>query len=309
MHELVQSEHVGLVLAGGGAKGAFQAGVWKAMWELGIAQRVKVISGTSVGAINGAALAVLGEPDMVRDIWLKHIEEVVSLNFSLLDLGKLASAVLNAVGGQPFPFLGIFNRDGLVKLLRRVVSKRIDETGVDVYATALACRGNIGRTFDSSAYALMRFRLNDDSSSERALLKILASASIPWGFDPVEIDGVRYVDGAFEANGGDNVPIAPILDNHPEIKTIYVIHCNSRQISPDSDVAGKAKGRRVVEIHPRQTLPGILDDFNLTDSAAFKSWSGVLSFQAKFARHYFEVGYADGRAALYNPILDAKLEW
>ena len=48
------AEPLGLVLAGGGGKGAYQVGVWKALSEYGLAQRVTVISGTSVGALNGA---------------------------------------------------------------------------------------------------------------------------------------------------------------------------------------------------------------------------------------------------------------
>lgn len=303
------SEAVGLVLAGGGAKGAFQAGVWKAMCELGIADRIRVISGTSVGAINGAAFAVLRDPCRVRDLWIRHVEEVVSPNFNLVDPRSLVPAVVNAVSGQPFPFLGLLSRDGLVRILREVISRPLSDMGVDIYATSLACLGGVIQTFDPSAYKLMRFHLNDERSAQKVRQEILASAAIPWGFDPVEIDGVRYVDGAYETAGGDNVPIAPILENHSEIKTIYVIHCNSRRVSPDTDVAWKAKGCKVIEVRPRQTLPGILDDFNLMDSSAFRSWSGVLSFRSEYARRYFNAGYADGIATLRTSISDAKLNW
>ena len=41
------SGNIGLVLSGGGANGAYQAGVWKVVVETGIAKRVKAISGTS----------------------------------------------------------------------------------------------------------------------------------------------------------------------------------------------------------------------------------------------------------------------
>lgn len=50
-----------LVLSGGGAKGAYQVGVWKAMTELGIAKDICVISGTSVGGINAALFASVGD--------------------------------------------------------------------------------------------------------------------------------------------------------------------------------------------------------------------------------------------------------
>lgn len=46
------NEEYGLVLAGGGTKGAFQVGVWKALNELNI--KITAIAGVSIGAINGA---------------------------------------------------------------------------------------------------------------------------------------------------------------------------------------------------------------------------------------------------------------
>ena len=44
-------EHWGLVFAGGGGKGAYQIGVWRALRRLGLDKRISVVSGTSVGAI------------------------------------------------------------------------------------------------------------------------------------------------------------------------------------------------------------------------------------------------------------------
>ncbi|MBZ4223931.1 patatin-like phospholipase family protein [Bacillus wiedmannii] len=43
---------VGLVLAGGGCKGAYHIGVWKAFNEYGISDNICAVSGTSVGALN-----------------------------------------------------------------------------------------------------------------------------------------------------------------------------------------------------------------------------------------------------------------
>lgn len=48
---------IGLVFAGGGGKGAYQIGVWKALEEMGIAERVEAVSGTWVGALNAALFA------------------------------------------------------------------------------------------------------------------------------------------------------------------------------------------------------------------------------------------------------------
>jgi len=56
----------GLVLAGGGAKGAYQIGAWQALREQGI--KFDVISGTSIGALN-AALVASGDLDKARTFW------------------------------------------------------------------------------------------------------------------------------------------------------------------------------------------------------------------------------------------------
>ena len=48
------TKEYGLVLEGGGAKGAYQIGAWKALKEAGV--KIKGVSGTSVGALNGALI-------------------------------------------------------------------------------------------------------------------------------------------------------------------------------------------------------------------------------------------------------------
>ena len=52
---MLEEMKVGLVLSGGGAKGAYQVGVLKALLELGA--RVDMVAGASIGALNGAVLA------------------------------------------------------------------------------------------------------------------------------------------------------------------------------------------------------------------------------------------------------------
>ena len=50
------TKEYGLVLEGGGAKGAYQIGAWKALREAGV--KLKGIAGTSVGALNGALICM-----------------------------------------------------------------------------------------------------------------------------------------------------------------------------------------------------------------------------------------------------------
>ena len=55
-----------LALEGGGAKGAWQIGAWRALREAGI--RVTAVAGSSVGALNGA-LITMGDLEKAEEIW------------------------------------------------------------------------------------------------------------------------------------------------------------------------------------------------------------------------------------------------
>jgi predicted acylesterase/phospholipase RssA len=71
----------GIVLAGGGGRGAYQIGCWKKLKELGL-DRFSVISGTSVGALNAALIAAGDVPQAVR-LW-EELEESKVVRTSLL---------------------------------------------------------------------------------------------------------------------------------------------------------------------------------------------------------------------------------
>lgn len=66
------SRPVGLVLSGGGARGAFQVGVWEVLrtHPRGLGGDPEVVSGTSAGAINGALLAAGLPPRAMLEFWL-----------------------------------------------------------------------------------------------------------------------------------------------------------------------------------------------------------------------------------------------
>ena len=62
------SKEYGLVFDGGGARGAYQIGAWKALVEAGV--KINAVAGTSVGALNGA-LVCMGDVEKAEDIWSK----------------------------------------------------------------------------------------------------------------------------------------------------------------------------------------------------------------------------------------------
>lgn len=67
---------VGLVLAGGGSRGAYQIGVWKALSELNIDKYIEVVSGTSIGALN-AMLFLQGNFNLAEEIWCSLTKEEI----------------------------------------------------------------------------------------------------------------------------------------------------------------------------------------------------------------------------------------
>lgn len=59
---------IGLVLCGGGGRGAYQIGVWQALNELGLDRYINGVSGTSAGALN-AALFACGNISLAENVW------------------------------------------------------------------------------------------------------------------------------------------------------------------------------------------------------------------------------------------------
>ena len=326
-----KNDSSGLVLAGGGAKGAFQAGVWKAMCELGLADRVKVISGTSAGAINAAAFAAIREPEKICSFWRNRVGDVVTPNFRALSSDAFFRAAKNVISGKAFPFHGLLDRQAIEDIIRRLLPTDWPHDAPTVIATTLECRGSILDELNRSAYRLHRFLINEEPDHLRRVSKILASAAIPWGFDPVEIDGHRYVDGGWDENGGENVPVTPILAGDNAFTTLIVVHCNSREIDLENLRISPRKNLQVVEIRPSVTLRGIFDGFSdfipdmdlfrnvplvgsLVDNVdairrKLRSWSGVFAFTGDCARSFIRQGYADGMVALRALRPKVKLKW
>jgi len=91
---------VGLVLAGGGAKGAYQIGVWKALQEKGI--EVDVVSGSSIGALN-ATLIVSGDWAKANELWLK----LSTLQLVRLSPFFLLSFILNFIHALGNTFISV----------------------------------------------------------------------------------------------------------------------------------------------------------------------------------------------------------
>lgn len=175
-----------LVLSGGGAGGAFQVGVLKQIWDIE-KHNIAEIYGTSVGALNGAALKYIGFTQL-EQIWLniKGRSDVLTLN--------------------PLAFVGFargkYKTKPLEKLIAGVIDREPLRPGLTVFASVVDLTS--GEVFYAPS-TLLNFKKF-----------VLASASVPFHMEPVG----NLVDGGVR----DHTPVEEAIRNGA--KRVIII-CNN----------------------------------------------------------------------------------
>jgi NTE family protein len=221
----VHDTSIGLVLSGGGARGAYEVGVlhYIARELPALLERVRVITGTSVGAVNAAFLASRGlTPAAVADLahlWRGlRVDELVSLSHVSAVRLALAAPLRLLSSSVTSPALGLLRADRLWTLIgrgvewtaihRHVRGGRFDAVGL--VATDISTGD--GHLFVDAGEGLgLRpgARLADLIVVPTALelRHVLASSAMPLLFRPVKVDGRWYMDGGVR----NNTPLAPAL--------------------------------------------------------------------------------------------------
>ncbi|MCB1662222.1 MAG: patatin-like phospholipase family protein [Pseudomonadales bacterium] len=225
----------GLVLSGGGARGAYQVGVLKAMAELlpkHTHNPFSIISGTSSGAINAVALAASANNfqlavKKVERIWRNlHVDQVYESG--VIDLlkscGRLVGSMFNQGIGTSRP-LALLNTDPLRELLSHTIQfkniqKRIDEGYLEaVSVTASGYTSGESVSFFQGNQRIKKWR-KTRSVGVPALLDIdhlLASSAIPTILPAQKISREYFGDGALRQLS----PISPVI--HMGADRIFVI--------------------------------------------------------------------------------------
>ncbi len=230
-----------LILSGGGARGAYEAGVVGALAEH---MRFDVVCGTSIGAVNGFAVAQ-GLAPKLGDIWREAAESnVVAYRHEVAALMNLWREIHSAVaGGKPFQrfrdalaafeglpglrelphlhnLLGFLDSAQMRAVVARHARTRDLESALLVAATNLtSVQGTVFAWFPKEyadrarADAVLARGDVEPITDENYVDAICASAAIPGAFEPVSIDckdGRRhaFVDGAFT----NNTPLEPAID-------------------------------------------------------------------------------------------------
>ncbi|TSD84266.1 patatin-like phospholipase family protein [Mycobacterium sp. KBS0706] len=225
---------VALVLQGGGALGAYQAGVYEGLHEAGI--EPTWLAGISIGALNTAIIA--GSPeaqrvDRLREFWeticaapvewpaSEGLAEALPFAFDMRSVHNAAAAMRALFQGQPGffkprfppPYLSPFAGDGATSfydtsplrdtLLRLVDFDRLNSGDIRVSVGAVNVRSGNFTYFDTA---------------ERKLgpEHFMASGALPPGFPAIEIDGEFYWDGGVVSN----TPLSYVLSTEPRRDTL-----------------------------------------------------------------------------------------
>lgn len=186
----------GLVLEGGGTKGAYQIGAYEALRDLGI--KITGIAGTSIGALNGAFIAQ-GDFEAMKDIWVNYdyksfmnIDEDTYERYKNIEMrAKNLHDVVDLMNKAR-------KKQGIdITPLRKLLEEKIDEdkirkSNIDFGITTAYWDGKI---FPQLLYV-------EDIPRGRLVDYLIASASLPI-FDLDKLDDKLYLDGMFS----DNIPI------------------------------------------------------------------------------------------------------
>ncbi len=218
-----------LVFQGGGALGAYQAGVYQALQEAGI--EPDWVIGTSIGAINAALIAGNAPENRLarlRAFWMqvRHTPVTQLLGShpfwgrELTNAATMLAGVNGFFSPNPFAWLGqlapqlpgissFYSIDALAGTLERLIEPdRLN---------ANAPRLTVGTAHVQSGE--MRYF---DSREERLDLRhVMASGALPPAFPAVRIDGELYWDGGILSN----TPVEAVFDDNPRRNgLVFAVH-------------------------------------------------------------------------------------
>jgi NTE family protein len=221
-----------LVLQGGGALGAYQAGVYQALQEIGV--EPDWVIGTSIGAINASLIA--GNPpeqrlERLREFWqqVRHGPIARALDCTPL-VGPWATNALTISGGvsgffepNPWAFTGLagmqvrFGAEAAgyysTRPLERLLEKLTDKE--------LLNAGRPRLTVGAANLQTAEMRYFDSRDTPLTVKHIMASGALPPAFPAIRIDGDLFWDGGILSN----TPVEAVFDDYPRRSgLVFAVH-------------------------------------------------------------------------------------
>lgn len=263
--KLDMSKTYGLALEGGGAKGAYQVGAWIALREAGL--KLSAVSGTSVGALNGAMI-VMDAPEEAVQLWAnirfsqvmdvddEEMKRLMSGNLTLPELKSAMHSVADIVRNRGFDVTPLRNWMAEV-----VDEEKIRNSDIDFFIVTYSLTDR--QELELKASELEPGELYD---------MLLASAYLP-AFRLEKLGGKYYADGGVQ----DVVPIHALVENG--CKDIIALR-----------IFGFG-----IEKHFK--LP---DNVNVTTIGPTVDLGNILNFDAEQSRQNLRLGYLDAHRVLYG---------
>ena len=246
----------GLALEGGGAKGAFHMGAYKALNELGL--NIGAVAGTSIGALNGAIIAQ-GDFETGYE-WWEQMDTAMLFDIEKTNIekhiGKQISKNMLAVWTKLAKDI-IGNRGLDTKKIRDILDKVIDEEKIRRFGMQLGIV-----TISVTDWKPVEMFI-DDIPRGKLIDYLMASANLPV-FKLEPLDGKYYLDGGFY----DNCPVNMLGRNG--IKDIIAIR-----------TFGIGRIRKVD------------DDINVTNIFPSKDLGKILIFDNDTIKENLKMGYFD----------------
>ena len=191
----MESESYCLVLSGGGTKGVYHIGVWRALKELGIP--ISGFVGASIGAIIAAFLAQGLDEELEEFGRSITMDNVLNLPPEMIKEGAI-SIDREAISSVRSLLVQFINKKGLdTSPFRRTISEHIKENEIRAHGKDLGIM-----TVNLSSLE-PRHVFIDEMEDGTLVDYLMASSAFP-GFEQPQIEGKRYIDGGIY----DNIPYA-----------------------------------------------------------------------------------------------------
>lgn len=302
---------LGVVLSGGGAKGAYEAGFLKALSEFNI--QPDVIAGTSIGALNGSLYSANVHTKevavLVDKIWkdlaktpalqadkkkvFKNIVEVITFFSPLAPVSRLAKIISKGSDKE-----GVLSTSPVSNILEKYVPVDKLLNGLPFYVGVTKSSGNFKdflRIIEMENNGKTEYLKIQSLNKDDMYKAILASAALPLAFDAQEVNGVHYRDGCLGSlnNEWGNTPAKPLITEE-KCTNLIVCHLNEGSYFNRHDPI--FKDIAIIEIRPK--------------NGTFSSMLDPLRFSVDKIDIWMSQGYEDSKRILSESFkaLDGKYE-
>jgi NTE family protein len=218
-----------LVFQGGGALGAYQAGVYQALHEAGV--EPDWVIGTSIGAINASLIAGNARDDRLprlREFW-RRMKHGLMTQFAGATpfMGPFAANAMTVATGlpnffrpNPFAFFGMHTPLG-AEQAGYYSTEPLAQTLGDLVDPKRLNSGAPRLTVGAASVQTGQMRYFDSRETELGIRHVMASGALPPAFPAVRIDGELYWDGGILSN----TPVEAVFDDTPRKSgLVFAVH-------------------------------------------------------------------------------------